>query len=163
MSTPPQPPGAQSAGPPSDDRTRDVRRPSLPAAETVRLEQPSPEAPPPQPDTIAGQPTDKLSSLPQERQRTLTFGAPGDGRPGPAASGSPFADSAPPSPSAPPAAPAPDYPPPRTGAPSYDSLSYEVSGAPPRGRRWPWVALVLLPVLVIAVSGVLLFLLLGGA
>ena len=153
MSTPPQPPGAQSAGPPSDDRTRHLRRPSLPAAETVRQEQSSPEAR--QPDPLAGQPTDKLSSLPHGRQRTLTFGAPGDGRRGPAASGSPFPDVAPPA--------APFHPPPHIGAPSYGSPPHEGRGAPTRGRRWPWVVLVLLPILVIAVSGVLLFLLLGGA
>ena len=163
MSTPPPPPGAQSAGPPSDDRTRDLRRPSLPAAETVRLGQPSPKAPPPQPDTLAGQTTDKLSSLPDARQRTLTFGAQGEGSPGAASSGSPFPGASPPSPSAPPAAAAPFYPPPGPGEPSYGSPAYQVRGDPTHGRRWPWVVLVLLPILVIAVSGVLLFLLLGGA
>lgn len=163
MSMPPQPPGAQSAGPPSDDRTRDLRRPSLPAAETVRLEQPSPEALPRQPDTLGGQPTDKLSSPPLERQRTLTFGAPGEGRPGPAAAGSSFPRFAAPSPSAPPAAPAPSYPAPGMSAPLQGSPAYEVGGTPTRGRRWPWVVLIVLPILVIAVSGVLLLLLLGGA
>ena len=167
MSTPPQPPGARSAGPPSDDRTRDLRRPSLPnrppaavrrgagesgaappaparpdaalpTAETVRLQQPSPEALPSSPDTIAGQPTDELSSPPHERQRTLTFGGP-------------------------PAVPAPSHPCPGSGAPSYGSPAYGVDGTPPAGRRWPWVVLVVLPILVIAAAGVLLFLLLGGA
>ena len=163
MTTPPQPPGAPSAGPPSDDRTRDLRRPSLPAAETVRLEQPSPEALTRLPDPTAGQPTDRLSSPPQERQRTLSFGGPGDDRPGPAASGSPLPVPAALSPGAPPAAPAPSDPRPGTGAPSYGSPAHDVGGTPAHGRRWPWAVLVLLPILVIAVTGVLLFLLLGGA
>lgn len=153
MSTPPPPPGAQPAGPPSDDRTRDLRRPSLP-------NQPPAEALPSQPDTIAGQPTDRLPSPPRERERTLTFGAPAADRPGPA-SGSPVADVAAPAPGAPGAAPL--QPSPGIGAPSYGLPSSGTGVAPTGGRRWPWVVLVLLSILVIAGTGVLLFLLLGGA
>lgn len=164
MSTPPLRPGATSSGPTSDDdRTRNIRLPSLPdrppavvrpewqahvppgmgtspvaarphaaapAAETVRLEQPSPEALPRSPDAIARQPTDTLSSPWRVREQTLSFGAPADGGRAPAALGSRSPDFAAP--------------------------------AATRTRRWPWVVLILLPILVIAISGVLLFLLLGG-
>ncbi len=260
MSTPPQPPGAKSSGPTSDDRTRDIRLPSLPdrppavvrpewqsyvrpnpaqsgaagaseplpemplpeaplpqaplpgvvelrenalpgkarphvppptaasappgdappETETVILAQPSSQSPSSRGDTLAGQPTDKLSSPsrdalaggptdqlsspPRIRQQTLAFGAPAGGSQGSAASGSPFPDFAAPAPSAPRAAPVPSYPLPGTGAPSYGSPAYGARRpAPTRKRRWPWVVLILLPILVIAISGVLLFLLLGGA
>ena len=222
MSTPPQPPGAKSSGPTSDDRTRDIRLPSLPdrppaavrpewqshvrpgterseaavpasagpdagapdpadpptaqptvasertssappATKTVRLQQPSPEELLQQPDTISGQPTDKLSSPSPVRQQTLPFDAPAGGSPGSAPSRAPFPDFAAPPPNVPRPAPVPSRPRPGAGAPSHGSPTNGARPAPARQRRWPWVVLVLLPILVIAIAGALLFLLLGGA
>ena len=218
MSTPPKPPGAKAPGPASDDRTRNIRLPSLPerppavvppewrshvrpgaeqpgaasptsarpdaagqdpvtvqptvasertgsalpATETVRLQQPSPEDLARQPDTIAAQPTDKMSSPPPGRQQTLAFDAPAGGSPGPAAAVSSVPDFAAPAPNVPRPASVPSYPPLGTGAPAYGSPVNGARPAPTRSRRWAWVVLVLLPILVIAFSGWLLFLLLGA-
>jgi hypothetical protein len=91
------------------------------------------EAGPAAPDGIADQPTDRLQPLRGPvREPTLTFDPP------PAETGRP--------PSEPPAARMP--PPPAPAG----------SG----GRRWPWVLLVLLPLVVIVVSGVWLFVLFRG-
>ncbi|MFP5370170.1 MAG: hypothetical protein ACLGI3_05405 [Actinomycetes bacterium] len=163
MSTPPQPRGARSTGPTPDDPTRDLRRPSLPAAETVRLTQRSSEDAQGQPDTVASQPTDKLSSPTPVRQQTLAFEAPAGGGPGAAPSGAPLPGFAASPPGAQRPGSAPSRPRPGAGAPSHGSPTVGARPAPTSRRRWPWVVLVVLPIVVIAIAGVLLFLLLGGA
>lgn len=191
MSTPPQHPGGNEPLPGSDDRTRDIRLPSLPdrphsavrpewrspspqsaadrpasaaeqpepgnaappAASPVRSEEPAPPRPYVLPDEL----TDKMSAPPPVRQQTLAFDAPGG---------------TPPAPVAPPAAgrtPAwhspvpPAFAPPVQSAPPHGPHGHAPARAPERNRRWPWVVLTVLPILVIIGAGLmLLFLLRGG-
>jgi len=134
----------QSAPAPSDDPTRDVRflRSSEHPPASVA---PAPDVPdrfPTADPTIVlepriEQPAPFVESL---RQQTRPFGAPGDqvaAGPGPQPALRPVAQ-----------------PPAAAVAPG--------SPAPSGGRPWTWVLLAVLPIVVIAVAGVLLYLLLGG-
>ena len=133
------------------DPTRDIRLPPLPGTQ-------APELPPewealrvdgetaePEPsEALADQPTDQLGQPPQgDRDRTLTFSGTSAQR---WAAGHPATPD--PAWSSVPAAPAPVVQPrPRTDG---------------RSRRWPWVVLTLVPILVIVVTGVWLLLLMRG-
>lgn len=186
MSTPPQDPPASG----SDDRTRDIRLPSLPdrPPAVVRPErqahvQPAPveqsepgtapdatavvSAPrpadptPPRPYVLPNERTDKLSSPPQGRQQTLAFDPPAAP---PAEEPRVVADPGPAQ--APAQVGAPVFAPPSFGPPGHGTSSYGPTGhgiAPQRSRRWPWVVLTVLPILVIVAAGLLLLLLLRGA
>lgn len=139
------------------DRTRDIRLPPVPGSPPVVVRpewsfhrpqpsadeadpgtaqeagQPVPEVAPPAAPSIADQPTDNLQPPGRPaREKTLTFGPPGEGA-------MPH----------PPAAVRPNYAMPRV-VPA------------PRSRRWPWVVLIALPLIVIAVAAVLLVILLRG-
>lgn len=195
MSTPPQDPRGDAPEPRPDDRTRDIRLPSLPdrPPSTVRPEWHShipqsaadmppseaeqsgpvdaavpPASParsadpaPPRPYVLPDELTDEMSSPPQGRQPTLAFDVPPEGASAPVA---------PPDPAAwqgsVPAAPAPSWPPPFAppahGAPSYGPPGRGPARAPERNRRWPWVVLTVLPILVIIGAGLMLLFLLGG-
>ena len=131
------------------DPTRDIRLPPLPGTQ-------GPELPPEwealrvdgetaEPETSeaqADQPTDQLGRPPQgDRDRTLTFSGTSTQRWAPPATPDPAWSSVP-------AAPTPVVQPrPRTER---------------RSRRWPWVVLTLVPILVIVVTGVWLVLLMRG-
>jgi hypothetical protein len=130
-----------------------------------------PQASPPG-ELLANQPTDKLPSPPRHRQQTLSFGtpagiAPGPPAPGPHVAASPggtpppaVVSSGPPpsgSPGQPPFAPS------GHGAPSYGPPGPGSRPVPAGKRRWPWVVLTILPILVIIVSGLLLLWLFRGA
>ena len=133
----------QSAQAPSDDPTRDVRLPRLyehPPASVAPT--PAPDVPdrfPTADPTIVLEPRIERPAPFAEplRQQTRPFGAPGDqiSAPGPEPALRP---------EAPPPVAAPERP------------------APGGGRPRTWVLLAVLPIIVIAVAGVLLFLLLGG-
>lgn len=166
-----------------DDRTRDIRLPPLPGSAPAALRpewsaaaQPAPpiqpvapEVPPsppmvqpaalqvapPEPDPVRNhepiddEPTDHLPPPASvDRQRTLTFDSPppdlgaGNGQP-------PFGSPAT-------AGPAP------VRQPSAPAAARPADRPDPGSRKWPWVLLVLLPLLVIAGAGLLLFFLLGG-
>ena len=143
------------------DPTRDIRLPPLPGTQPPALppewqdvrppapepegtgpEDPAPEDPAPD-AVLAEQPTDQLGSPPPaERDRTLTFD-------GSAAEHWAAGHAAPPDrawSSVPPAS-----------RPIVGPRSRPAAGR--RSRRWPWVVLTLLPVLVIVVTGVWLLLL----
>jgi hypothetical protein len=181
MTTPSNDPGRYV--PRSDERTRNIRLPSSPdrppaavrpewqthvpqPAEAPPTELPgdvgtpataallnrSPEQVPPRPYVLPDDPTDKLSSPPQVRQQTLAFDSPPAGVPAPV----------PP----PPGRPAPlrgaDVAPP-AASPVQGAPTYVPPGpAPERSRRWPWVVLTVLPILVIVGAGLMLLLLLRG-
>jgi hypothetical protein len=183
MSTPPQDPAGGTPAPRFDDPTRDIRLPSLPDrppapvrpewkahAQPTPAEQPglgggddatavvsaarSAEPAPPRPYVLPNEPTDKVSSPPQMRQQTLAFDA--SVAPAPAHSaGIPAPGLASPQSSAP-----PSLHPPAHGRPSYGPPG---GSAPDRKRRWPWVVLTVLPILVIIAAGLLLLFLLRGA
>jgi hypothetical protein len=148
---PQDPPAARLADP-----TRDIRLPPLPGTPTpdlppewagLRAEpaaQPAAVSDPGDPsDPLADQPTDQMGSPPPAaRDRTLTF----DG-----SSAQRWAAGLPATPdpawsSVPPGAPPVVAPRPR---------------AAERSRRWPWVLLTLLPILVIVVTGVWLLVLMN--
>jgi hypothetical protein len=132
------------------DPTRDIRLPPLPG-------RPGPELPPawaglraePAPagtsdDALADQPTDQLGSPPEpKRDRTLTFDGTSAQRwaAGFPATPDPAWSSVPPGP-------------PPVVAPR--------SRVEERSRRWPWVVLALVPILVIVVTGVWLLVLMQG-
>jgi hypothetical protein len=135
----------QSAPALSDDPTRDVRLPSLSERPPAAVAQ-APDVPdrfPTADPTILlepriEQPAPFAESL---RQQTRPFGTPGDqvaAASGPEPARRPVAQ--------PPAAAVAPGPPARSG-----------------GRPWTWVLLAVLPIVVIAVAGVLLYILLGGA
>ena len=135
----------QSASAPSDDPTRDVRLP--PSSEhppaSVAPAAARPDRFPTADPTIVLEPRIEQPAPFAEplRQQTRPFGAPGDqvaAGPGPEPALRPVAP--------PPAAAVAPGPPARSG-----------------GRPWTWVLLAVLPIVVIAVAGVLLYLLLGGA
>jgi hypothetical protein len=200
MTTPPQDPAGDDPARTYDDRTRDIRLPSLPDRPPAAVppewqahlrpapvEQPRPaeestpggtaavsaalppEPVPPRPYVLPNEPTDELSSPHQVRQQTIAFDAP--------AAGAPAAGAAPvtgrPAPAQdPPRLGRPPSRPPSTAAPGPGTPSYgppPSSGPPERGikpdrtRRWPWVVLAVLPVLVIVVAGLLLVFLLRAA
>jgi hypothetical protein len=128
-----------------DDPTRDVRLPPLsehPAAATPAEDVPARFPTPDVTTVLEPHPDQPAPSAESLRQQTRPFGAPGDLRPGE---------------SGPPSASRPETQPPREAA--------VTAPEPPSrsgGRPWTWVLLAVLPVVVIAVAGVLLFLLLGG-
>lgn len=137
------------------DPTRDIRLPPLPgragpelppewqAIRAERSTQAEPAQPEP-PDTLADQPTDQLGQPPQgDRDRTLTFSGTSAQR---WAAGHPATPD--PAWSSVPAAPGPVV------APRQRPER--------RSRRWPWVVLTLVPILVIVVTGVWLLLLMRG-
>lgn len=206
MSTPPQDPSGGNPAPGYDDRTRDIRLPSLPdrPSAAVRPEwqahvrptvadpapapaeqteegggkEPdatpavsaarSPEPSPPRPYVLPDEPTDELSSPPQVRQQTVAFDAPA-GAPAPWAPPVPGTTAPGPGPAQ---FGAPPFGSPSSGAagsdrPSSDPPpSYGPSGRgsePDRKRRWPWVVLTVLPILVIVAAALLLLVLLRGA
>jgi hypothetical protein len=104
-----------------------------------------PPLPPPPYSAPDDEPTDRLRPPDeQDRRSTLAFDSPppgvGYGRP-------PFGSPGTSAPVVPPSAPAP---PPRAARPG------------PAERKWPWVLLVLLPLVVIVVTGLVLALLLGA-
>jgi hypothetical protein len=104
-----------------------------------------PPLPPPPYHAPDDEPTDRLQPPGDpDRQRTLAFDSPA-GDLGQPPFGSPEAVS--PAPVLQPPAPVPAPP---------------AGGPEPRPRRWPWVLLVLLPLLVIVGAGLLLARLLGG-
>lgn len=128
----------------------------------------SPELAPPRPYVLPNEPTDELSSPPRVREQTLTFDAPA-GAPAPGAPNVP----GPPAPG-PGSAQfgAPAYGPPFSGGSGHGTPSYGPSPShgpsgrgsePDRKRRWPWVVLTILPILVIVAAGLLLLFLLQGA
>lgn len=200
MSTPPQAPRGDDPLPRSDDRTRDIRLPSLPdrppsavrpewqahvrpgladpAPSPVERFEPgsgdapdatavvsaprAPEPAPPRPYRLPDEPTDKMSSPPQVRQPTLAFDSPA--APAPSVVGTPAPVSAPPqfAPFGSPSAAAPGRGTPSSGPPPSSGPTPRVI-ARERKRRWPWVVLTVLPILVIIAVGILLFVLLGGA
>jgi len=138
-----------------DDPTRDIRLPPVPGTpppamphQRAATAQP---APPEVHDPIDDEPTDRLlPAASPERQRTLAFDAPagdhGNGPPfGSPGTGGPPPVVQPPAPVAQPPAPAPP-----------------AGRADPDSRKWPWVLLVLLPLVVIVAAGLVLALLLGG-
>jgi hypothetical protein len=119
---------------PSDGPTRDIRLPPLPP-------------PPPTYHALEDEPTDQLHPPgAPPRDSTLAFDSPspavGYGQP-------PFGSpgTAGPAPVLPPSAPTPPPPAPRPKV---------------HERKWPWVLLVVLPLVVIAATGVVLALLLGA-
>ena len=123
------------------DPTRDIRLPPLP-------DRPPPSLPPawrpedagPRPDrTMVDQPTDELGAPPRDRDPTLTFD-------GSASERWKAGLAATPDPAWSPLSPA--------GRPVVGARLRE------RSRRWPWVVLTLLPVLVIVVTGIWLLVLL---
>ncbi len=140
-----------------------------PAAEdtSTTTEAGAPHASPPG-DLLANQPTDKMSAPPGIRQQTLAFDAPpGPAAPGPLTPGlsagalpPAVASSGPPSSGSP---GQPSFAPSGHGAPSYGPPGQGSRPAPAGKRRWPWVVLTILPILVIIVSGLLLLWLLRGA
>jgi hypothetical protein len=138
----------------SADRTRDIRmrplpRPAAAATDPMPGWEPPPSADPDRPGegssigSVADQPTDELNAPPQgARNQTLTFEGTAAERwaAGLAATPDPPWSAVPPA-------------------------SRPVVGARPRPapggrRRWPWIVLALLPVLIIAGTGVWLLLLL---
>jgi hypothetical protein len=129
------------------DPTRDIRLPPLPGTPPPVLPpgwevgvRPAELAPEP---VRADQPTDRLGTpRPDERHRTLTFEGTSAQRwaAGHAASPDPAWASVPP-----------------TSRPVVGARS-----RPQRGRRWPWIVLTLVPVLVIVITGVWLFVLVQG-
>jgi hypothetical protein len=148
-----------------NDPTRDIRLPPLPGSTPAALPpewsaaaQPAPsavQASVPEPalprvhDPVDDEPTDLLPPpVSPDRQRTLTFDSPagdlghGLGQP-------PFGSpgTAGPAPVLQPPAPVPAPP---------------AARPDPHTRKWPWVLLVLLPLVVIVVAGLVLALLLGG-
>jgi hypothetical protein len=146
------------------DPTRDIRLPPLPGRagpelppewEAWRTERPV--EPPPAvdpavdpavqaPDTLSDQPTDQLGEPPRDaRDRTLTFSGTAAQRwaAGHPATPDPAWSSVPPE-------PGPVVVGPRPRA------------AVQRSRRWPWIVLALLPILVIAVTGAWLLVLMQG-
>jgi hypothetical protein len=141
------------------DPTRDIRLPPLPGTPSPELPQewaglraepastpaPEPAAEPAgsSPDALVDQPTDELGSPPgTARDRTLTFDGTSAQRwaAGLPATPDPAWSSVPPGP-------------PPVVAPR--------SRAAERSRRWPWVVLTLLPILVIVVTGVWLLVLMN--
>lgn len=178
MSPPPHNPAGDAPAQRFDDPTRDIRLPSLPdrPQALVRPEwqahvrpaavDPAPapareseDAPaqaaysaPPRPYVLPNEPTDKLSSGPQVRQETLAFDSPASApsRPGDPGQAAPQFGALP---SGPPSSGAPGH-----GTPS----SGPAVRAGDRPRRWPWVALTVLPILVIVAAGLLLVVLFGG-
>jgi hypothetical protein len=133
----------QSAPAPSDDPTRDVRLPPLSEHPPASVA-PAPDVPdrfPTADPTIVLEPRIEQPAPFAEplRHQTRPFGAPGDQ----------ISAGAGPEPAL-----RPEAPPPAAVAP----------GPPARsgGRPWTWVLLAVLPIVVIAVAGVLLYLLLGG-
>jgi hypothetical protein len=199
MSTPPQDPAGDAPARTHDDRTRDIRLPSLPDrppaavpaewqahVRPAPVEQPAgeegtpdataavsaalpPEPAPPRPYALPDEPTDELSSPQQVRQQTIAFDAPAAG--GPEAGAADLTGRSAPGQDTP-GFGAPPFRPPSTAAPGPGGPSYGTppsSGPPERGikadrtRRWPWVVLTVLPILVIVLAGLLLVLLLRGA
>lgn len=129
------------------------------SADAVR----TPDPAPPRPYVLPDEPTDELPPRSRVRQQTLAFDAP-EGPPQtpaqpPPATGSPTSG-APSAGSRTTAAPGPTAPslgtPPSAAAPG-------PTAAAERQRRWPWVVLTVLPVLVIFAAALLLFFLLGAA
>jgi hypothetical protein len=136
---------------------------------------PVPEPPPPAPE-----PAEQQAPEPPIRRRTPRAEEPTDERPppreqigqrtvavdNPGGRGGPLGGAAVPDPRGPGASGQPVPPP---GPPPWGQLSL---GSPPsvpvalpgteRGRRWPWVVLALVPIVVIVVSGLLLLWLLRG-
>jgi hypothetical protein len=123
---------------------------------------------PPRPYVLPNERDNETSSPPLVRQRTRAFDASAEGVPG---AGAPR----------PPGHPAPGQGPPRIGtkpfgpgqgtpssgpsvhgAPADGPPGRDADPAPARQRRWPWVVLTLVPILVIVVSGLMLFFLLRG-
>jgi hypothetical protein len=129
-----------------DDPTRDVRLPPLsehPAAAATPDEDVPARFPTPDVTTVLEpRPEQPVPSAESLRQQTRPFGAPGDLGPAESDPGS---------------ASRSETRPPRAAAAS-------VPEPPSRsgGRPWTWVLLAVLPVVIIAVAGVILFLLLGG-
>ena len=152
-------PQEQPGAPRLADPTRDIRLPPLPGTQGPELppeweafrsersaEAPSADVEQGQvepPDTLADQPTDQLGPPPQgPRDRTLTFRGTAAERwaAGHPATPDPAWSSVPPGP-APVVAPRPRS---------------------DRSRRWPWVVLTLVPILVIVVTGVWLLVLMNS-
>jgi hypothetical protein len=167
----------------SDERTRNIRLPSSPdrppaavrpewqthvpqPAEAPPTEQPgdvgtpataalpgrSAEHVPPRPYVLPDDPTDKLSSPPPVRQQTLAFDAPPAGVPA----------SVPPPPGHPGPARGADVAPPAASPVRIAPAYVPPSPAPEGSRRWPWVVLTVLPILVIVGAALMLLLLLRG-
>ena len=134
----------QSAPAPSDDPTRDVR--FLPFSEHPPASvTPAPDVPdrfPTADPTIVLEPRIEQPAPFAEplRQQTRPFGAPGDQ----------ISTGAGPEPAL------------RPEVPSRAPATAPERPAPGGGRPWTWVLLAVLPIVVIAVAGVLLYLLLGG-
>lgn len=112
----------------------------------------SPDPAPPRPYVLPNEPTDELSSPSRVRQQTLAFDAAAAGTPAP---GVPHVQGS----------AAPGQASPQFGAPPFGPPYYGPPGrgsAPDRTRRWPWVVLTVLPILVIVAAGLLLIFLLRG-
>jgi hypothetical protein len=122
------------------DPTRDIRLPPLPGTSPPELppewREHVPSGADRRDDVLADQPTDQLTSPPRSApDRTLTF----DGQPSDRwAAGHPA-----------------------TVDPAVPRTDPVASAVPRRSRRWPWVVLTLVPLLVIVVTGVWLLVLMN--
>ena len=139
-------PGEPPPGSGLADPTRDIRLPPLPGRPSPDLPpewaalRTEPEPEPGAPGMAADQPTDRMASPPEgDRDRTLTFDGTSAERwaAGHAATPDPAWSSVPPA-----------------SRPVVGPRSRPVGE-----RRWPWIALTLVPVLVIVITGVWLFVL----